>query len=174
MKRAVIFCSIFFAANSMFAQVGKQFPEMQGELLDGKTLTLPTTTGKKTLVGLAYSSKAEDALKSWYQPMHDKFIAKKGMFDDQIDIETYFVAMYIGLKQTAYEATIKKLKESNRKDLYGHLLFYKGELEPYENTLKLEDKSLPYFFLLDEKGKIIHVMSGNFTEKKLEQLEEKL
>jgi hypothetical protein len=96
------------------------------------------------------------------------------MFDDQIDIETYFVAMYIGLKQTAYEATIKKLKESNRKDLYGHLLFYKGELEPYENTLKLEDKSLPYFFLLDEKGKIIHVMSGNFTEKKLEQLEEKL
>jgi hypothetical protein len=174
MKRAIIFCSILFAANCMFAQTGKMFPALQGELLDGKTMTLPTTTGKKTLVGLAYSSKAEDALKSWYQPLYDKFIAKKGMFDDQIDIETYFVAMYIGLKQTAYESTMNKLKESNRKDLYGHLLFYKGELEPYENTLKLEDKSMPYFFLIDEKGKIIFTMSGNFTEKKLEQLEEKL
>lgn len=147
---------------------------MQGELLDGKTLTLPTSTGKKTLVGLAYSTKAEDALKSWYQPLYDKFIAKKGMFDDQIDIETYFVAMYIGLKQTAYDATVSKLRESNRKDLYGHLLFYKGELEPYESALKLEDKATPYFFLIDEKGKVIFTMSGNFTEKKLEQLEEKL
>jgi hypothetical protein len=106
MKRAIIFCSILFAANCMFAQTGKMFPALQGELLDGKTMTLPTTTGKKTLVGLAYSSKAEDALKSWYQPLYDKFIAKKGMFDDQIDIETYFVAMYIGLKQTAYESTM--------------------------------------------------------------------
>lgn len=151
---------------------GQLFPELSGETLNGKNITLPDDTkGKKTLIGMAYSKKAEEALMSWYQPVYDKFIAKLGMFDGDYDINLYFVPMYIGLKQAAYDATIKELKTSNRKDLFPYILFYKGDLEPYRSALKMSDKSLPYFFVLDEKGNVIHSTSGVYTDKKMEDIE---
>lgn len=156
-------------------QKGKQFPELSGETLDGKNITLPgAAKGKKTLIGMAYSAKAEEALNSWYQPVYDKFIAKLGMFDKGYDVNLYFVPMYIGLKQAAYEASLKELKKSNRNDLFPYILFYKGEIEPYESTLKMQDKTQAYFFLLDEKGQIIYSTTGMYSDTKMEEIEELL
>ncbi len=156
-------------------QKGKQFPELSGETLDGKNITLPgAAKGKKTLVGMAYSSKAEEALNTWYQPVYDKFVAKLGMFDKDYDINLYFVPMYVGLKQAAYDASLRELKKSSRKDLFPYIVFYKGEIEPYESTLKMNDKSVPYFFVLDEKGQVIYSTTRAFTEKKMEDIEELL
>lgn len=149
------------------------FPELQGETLDGKTITLPTDTkGKVTLVGMSYSKKAEATLKTWYQPMYDKFVLKRGMFDSQYDVNFLFVPMFTGAKKTAYGPALKKLKESNRKDLYPHLLFYKGALEPYKTTLSMDDKNLPYLFVLDEEGKIVYQTKGLYNESKMEKIEE--
>lgn len=151
---------------------GSVFPALSGETLEGKNVSLPAdVAGKKTLVGMAYSAKAEEALMTWYQPVYDKFIAKLGMFDKDYDVNLYFIPMYIGLKQAAYESTKKKLRESNRKDLFPYILFYKGELSPYDAVLGLKDKNQPYFFVLDEKGKVIYHTTGNFTETKMEEIE---
>jgi hypothetical protein len=159
-------------AFSFLNEAEKSFPVLKGETLDGRQLTLPSDcAGKKTVIGVAYSEKAQDALISWHEPMYDKFVAKVGMFDSQYDVNLFFVPMFIGLKQSLYESTLKKLRADNRKDLYPYVLFYKGELEPYGSTLNLNDKSMPYFFVLDEKGKIIGNFSGNFSEKKMEDLE---
>jgi len=153
-------------------QKGKQFPELSGETLDGKNITLPgAAKGKKTLIGMAYSAKAEEALNSWYQPVYDKFIAKLGMFDKGYDINLYFVPMYVGLKQAAYEASLKELKKSSRKDLFPYILFYKGELEPYGSSLKMDDKAEAYFFVLDEQGKIIYSTTGMYNDSKMEEIE---
>lgn len=123
---------------------------------------------------MAYSSKVEEDLSSWYEPIYDKFVAKRGMFDKDYDVNLYFVPMYIGLKQAAYESTLKELKKSNRKDLFPYILFYKGSLEPYDTELKMSDKKQPYFFILDEQGKIIYSTSGVFTDKKMDEIEEVL
>ena len=154
---------------------GKQFPQLTGETLSGKTITLPKDVqGKKTLIGMAYSAKAEEALNTWYQPVYDKFIAKLGMFDKDYDVSLYFIPMYIGLKQAAYESTLKELKKSSRKDLFPYILFYRGELSPYDTELQLKDKALPYFFILDENGKILYSTRGEFTERKMEEIEQVL
>jgi len=161
--------------ETVTAQSGKSFPPLTGEMLSGKEAQLPNDySGKMTLVGMAWSRKAEDALKSWYEPLYDKFVAKRGIFDSDYDIQLCLIPMYIGLKQTAYDATLKELRKSNRQDLFPYILFYRGELEPYESQLGLKDKTLPYFFLLDKKGKIIHHFSGEFSDDKLEVLEEKI
>lgn len=123
---------------------------------------------------MAYSQKAEDLLDSWYQPIYDKFIAKLGMFDKGYDVNLYFVPMYIGLKQAAYESSLKELKASSRKDLFPHILFYKGKLEPYDKELKMTDKSQAYLFILDEKGNILYSTSGKYSENKMYEIEEVL
>ncbi|NQX91407.1 MAG: hypothetical protein HRT74_04600 [Flavobacteriales bacterium] len=122
--------AFFGFAIAMISLSGSPFPELQGETLTGDQMTIPADlSGKMSLVGMAYSKKSEDALKSWYTPMYDKFVLKRSLFDDQYDVNLLFVPMYTGAKKMAYDASIKKMKESNRKDLYPYLLFYKGGLE---------------------------------------------
>jgi ATP10 protein len=162
-----------FFSFSLHSPEGKMFPELTGEMLNGTSKTIPTDTkGKLTFVGMAFSSKSEDVLKTWYEPVYDKFVLKRGMFDKKYDVNLMFVPMYIGLKKAAYESTMNDLKKSNRKDLYPYILFYKGDLEPYGSALEMKDKALPYFFLLDENGKIVYTASGVYTEGKMEKLEE--
>lgn len=62
----------------------------------------------------------------------------------------------------------------NRKDLYPHLLFYKGVLEPYKTDLDMDDKNLPYLFVLDEEGKIVYQTKGLYNEKKMKNIKEVL
>jgi hypothetical protein len=173
-QRLLLTTMIALGAFTSAAQTGKDFPSLSGETLDGQTITIPYKGPLFTLVGMAYSTKAEEALRGWYAPIYDKFIAKRGIMDDQYNVQVYFVPMYIGLKQAAYESTLKELRRSNRQDLFPHILFYRGELEPYGNSLSMKDKQMPYFFLLNAQGQIIWHGSGNFTEKKMDELVEAL
>lgn len=167
-----LFVLVFLCLGTQ-AQVGTVFPELTGETLEESQVSLPSSTlGKVTLIGLAYSKKSEDILKTWYTPMYDKFVLKRGMFDSMYDVNMYFVPMYTGAKKIAYESTLKELRESSRKDLFPYILFYKGSMEPYTEALKMVEKNLPYFFVLDEEGKIVYATSGLYSEKKMSNIEE--
>lgn len=156
-----------------FLMAGSVFPEIKGKTLNEKEITLPIDASDKiTLIGMAYSKKSEGALKSWFTPLYDKFILKRGIFDSQYDINLYFIPMFTGLKKSAYESTFKKLKESNRNTLFDNIVFYKGDLEPYKSELGLKEKDIPYLFLIDQKGNIVYKTEGKFTEGKLEKLED--
>lgn len=172
MKLKILGLALILGLTSS-AQEGGMFTDLPGETLDRKEITLPeSTTGKVTLVGLAYSKKAEETLATWYTPMYDKFVLKRGIFDHLYDVNMYFVPMYTGAKKVAYETSIKKLRESNRKDLFPYILFYKGDMEPYVTELGMENKNLPYFFVLDEKGTILYATKGLYNEDKMEKIEE--
>lgn len=172
MKNILAVCILGFGLSAK-AQVGTQFPTLPGETLESKVLSIPEDCkGKITLVGMAWSKKSEDILNTWYTPMYDKFVLKRGMFDSRYDVNMFFVPMYTGMKKAAYETTLKQLRESNRKDLFPYILFYKGSMEPYEKPLKLDDEALPYFFVLDEEGKILYATKGLYSEKKMEEIEE--
>lgn len=161
----LVICSVFL--------VGNTFPELKGKTLNGTEITLPIDASDKlSLIGMAYSKKSEGSLKSWFTPLYDKFILKRGIFDSQYDINLYFVPMFTGLKKSAYEGAYKKLQESNRNTLFDNIIFYKGDLEPYKSELGLKEKSTPYLFLVDQNGSIIHRIEGPYTEGKLEKLED--
>lgn len=172
LKTIILSASLFLVMNA-HAQEGKLFPILVGETLEENTIEIPTATaGKVTILGMAYSKKAESTLKTWYQPMYDKFVLKLGIFDEFYDVNMYFIPMYTGGKKAAYDPTMKKLKESNRTDLFPYILFYKGEMDPYLEPLAMENKNLPYFFVLDEKGTVLYAAKGLFSEEKMEKIEE--
>jgi hypothetical protein len=45
------------------------------------------------------------------------------------------------------------------------------DLEPLKEALDMDDKDIPYFFLLDASGKVVHRTQGAFTDAKLEAIE---
>lgn len=177
MKRklsASILIVFILTVTSVVAQTGKLFPSMACETAEDKKVVLPEATkGKYTIVGLAYSQKAEGNLQTWLQPVYSTFIeSSNGLFDESYDVNVYFVPMFTGVNQAAYESSKKKSREQVQKELKPYLLFYKGELDKYKNELKMKEKDSPYIFVLDSDGKIVYATDGAYSDEKMEAIEE--
>jgi hypothetical protein len=162
------------AYNSTAQVVGKTFPDMPTETVDDKKINLPhVAKGKYTLLGLAYSKKSEEELNTWFQPIFEKFIQKtKGIFAGfEYDVNVYFVPMFTGVNAAATGTAKKKALEKVDQNLLPHILFYKGELKSYKESLDFEKKDVPYFFVLDKDGKILYATSGKYIAKKMDEIE---
>jgi hypothetical protein len=155
--------------------VGKIFPAMEAESVEDKKVKLPDDVkGKYTLLGLAYSKKSEDELNSWFQPVFEKFIQKTSglMSGFGYDVNVYFVPMFTGVNAAATGTAKRKALKNIDPQLLPYILFYRGELKPYKEALDFEKKDIPYFFVLDETGKIVYATSGKFSTAKLDKVEE--
>ncbi len=156
---------------------GKMFPAMQCENYNGKKITIPAETkGKYTLLGMAFSNSAEDDLKTWINPVYNKFIIKNDQsqadaFDvsQEYDIHLFFIPMFTGLNQLTSKQSKEKIKSHTDKELYDYLLFYEGD-KSYKEELNFEKKDIPYFFVLDKTGKIVYATSGKYDDKKMEKI----
>lgn len=154
--------------------VGKVFPDMEAETVEDKKVKLPQdVTGKFTLLGLAYSKKSEDELNTWFQPVFEKFIQKTNglMSGFGYDVNVYFVPMFTGVNAAATGTAKRKALKNIDPELLPFILFYKGELKPYKEALDFEKKDIPYFYVLDAKGKIVYATSGRYLETKMDEIE---
>jgi hypothetical protein len=175
MKRVGLLIFATVLTLSAMAQVtGKMFPAMEVETVEDKKVNLPQDVkGKYTLLGLAYSKKSEDELNSWFQPVFEKFIQKtKGVLAGfTYDVNVYFVPMFTGINAAATGTAKRKAIKNIDPQLLPYVLFYKGELKPYKETLEFDKKDVPYFFVLDPTGKIVHATIGKYTEDKMDEIE---
>jgi len=165
---------IFLSFSMAWAQPKGPFPEISGTNLKDQTVSIPNDTkGKFTLIGMAYSKKSEDDLITWFNPVYQTFIHKseKGLFDEGYDVNVYFIPMFTGMNKAAAGVAKKKMRKGSDPELEPHIVFYKGELKKYKETLKFGKKDQPYFFVLDKEGKIIYTTEGAFTRDKLDEVE---
>lgn len=174
------FMAIFIGNISKAQVVGSQFPVMNTSTADGKVIDLPSdTNGKYTLLGMAFSKKSEDDLNTWMEPVFWKFIDKPEGKIDQLfgngssyDVNAYFVPMFTGVKTAATKTAKRKALKKMDPRLIPSILFYKGKLKPYKESLDFQQKDIPYFFVLDKKGKIVYATSGRYTDEKMAKVEE--
>ena len=175
MKRVGLLIFATVLTLSAMAQVtGKMFPAMEVETVEDKKVNLPQDVkGKYTLLGLAYSKKSEDELNSWFQPVFEKYIQKtKGVLAGfTYDVNVYFVPMFTGINAAATGTAKRKAIKNIDPQLLPYVLFYKGELKSYKETLEFDKKDVPYFFVLDPTGKIVHATIGKYTDDKMDEIE---
>lgn len=173
----LIFAALFlFSSSALQAQVGDTFPYLDGTTLSDIDLKLPADTkGKFTLIGMAYSKKSEDDLQTWFNPVYNTFIHKSSssLFGDVgYDVHVYFIPMFTGVKRAAANTAERRMKEKTDPKLLPHILFYRGDLKTYKDTLDFEKKDVPYFFVLDKEGVIIYATSGPYSPSKMKEVEE--
>jgi len=115
-------------------------------------------------------------LNSWFQPVFTKFIQKStGLFSGfAYDVNVYFVPMFTGVNAAATGTAKRKAAKNIDPQLLPYVLFYKGELKTYKTALDFEKKDIPYFFVLDPKGKIVYATSGKYSAAKMEAIEENI
>ena len=172
--RALLFSLAFGSVTSALPQ-GALFPELKGETPTGKNIDLPgDAKGKHTILCLAYDKSANDQLTAWFEPAYLRFVMHHGLFAADHDVHIWFVPMFTGMNKAAYGPVMKKVQKSEAPEVQDHILFFQGDIDLYVRELDMADKSKPYIFLLDPAGRIVHRESGEFTDDKLDAIEELL
>ena len=147
---------------------------MEAESLTNKNVDIPKDiVGKHSLIALAYSKKAEDDLKTWFEPIYNQFIYKNpnpGPFDFSFDVNAYFIPMFTGAKRPAYKKVMNKMKKTISERLQPNVLFYKGTIKQYKDALNFDGKDVPYFYVLDPKGKIVYATFGRYSKGKMQEI----
>lgn len=155
------------------AQKGAKFPVIEGSLLNDKAIKLPVNNGKFTVVAIAYHRAAEDALKEWLNPLYNLFIVKeKGTANydmaEVYDVNFVFVPMISGFKKIRDD-----FKAGTDKAFWPYIMdTEKSDVKLLQKELNAPDNKIPYFYILDKDGKIVTMQSGDFTEEKMEALED--
>ena len=120
---------------------------MTAETVEDKSVSLPDDVkGKYTLLGLAYSRKSEDDLRTWFEPVFSKFVQKTtGVMSGMgYDVNVYFVPMFTGINAAA-TGTAKRKALKTLTPAVALYSFYKGELKTYKEALDFERRDVPYF-----------------------------
>jgi len=169
-----IFLLLLFIAPITFAQKGQVFPNIAGETLKGSSLSIPNQTkGKKTLIGVAFSKKSDELLKAWYAPIYKRFIDPPQVAfipQDEYDINMYFLAMMKGIYKVADGKIMKEMREGLDTRYHDKTIVYQGKIKDYKKELDLGRKDLPYFFVLDENGKIVYHTEGAYNSRKMNEI----
>ena len=86
--------------------------------------------GRFVFIGVGGSKKAEDDLRSWQNPVYNKFIAKTGLMDNMYDVEVCFLPLFTGAAKASKNQVIKKLEQNNEKLVLDHVYVYSGKKNP--------------------------------------------
>ncbi|MDJ1484905.1 hypothetical protein QNI16_30680 [Cytophagaceae bacterium YF14B1] len=161
--------SILFAVFAI-ATHAQTFPTLKGTTLDDKSIILPqAVAGKYSILILTYSAKASEQIAPWFDNLYDYFI-----MDPDYDMNLYVVPMITGAKSLIAGKIEKQLKKSVQQGYQKHFVLYQGDIEEYKKTLRLDNKDVPYLFLLDKSGKIVYQAAGQYSDAYLDKIEDKL
>lgn len=172
MKQLLTIIALFLSLTFL-AQIKGTFPSLVGHTLDGNAVAVPLVGTKKfTVIGICYKRSAEDDLKTWIQPMYDVFVAKANGTDyfdvgSYYDVNYFFIPLISGFKKAAAD-----FKASTQPDLWKNVIDCDTDIALLKVKMKPADEGIPYFYVIDTAGKIIEIVSGKYTDSKMEKIQD--
>ena len=169
----LLLLSIIIISQIATAQVGNPFPTIQVSDLNEDSLTLPEDSkGKFTLIGVAFSEDAQNDLYTWSDPVFQKFMNDDNLNSLVYDPNVYLILMFTGVNSLAANKAKEKIKAGTDESLKDNVVIYKGKMEDYRKDLKMKNRKVPYFFVLDRDGTVIYETQGSYQYQILEKVGE--
>ena len=148
-----------------------KFPEVTASDLQDKTIHFPIQFSEKpTLVAMVFSSKAQDDLNTWLEPVYQQVLDKNGMGSLVYNCNIKLLIALTGAKKSVANKVTKELKKATDKDYLPHVLIYEGDYKTLKEPLRINDKKEAYFFVISKDGTIDAKATGRYTSSKFERL----
>ena len=83
------------------------------------------------------------------------------------DVNYYFIPLISGFKKAAAD-----FKAATQKELWGNVIDCDTDIKLLKEQLKPSNDDSPYFYVLDVNGKIVELVSGSYSESKMEKIQD--
>ena len=154
----LLFIMIPFTAladNTLTAiSTGDIFPDLYAQDLTDEFITLPAKAeGKISLLAVSFSRPEEGVIESWTKPFADEFKGNSNTAYYEIamigDVGWVSIFIFNGIKGGT--------KEDKKKNV---LVFWEKTKDDFKKIFNVTDDKLIYVYLLDKKGRIKFMKSG--------------
>ncbi len=163
---------VLFALLSFKA--GVVFPTLTCTNLKDEAVKVPTDfAGKRTVIALMLSTRADKYMQKWAQPLYNSLVADGmgGMMGGNMyQARLCFVGAVKGLAKIALPEMIKKAKTEVDKKYHANFMYTDNELNELTKSLNITDKSIPHFIVLETDGSVLYQTQGEFTDDKLNDI----
>lgn len=174
MKKITAF---FFAAMILSSFSFKPlavFPGITCTNLKDKQVSLPADiAGKRTVIALMFSTKADKHMQKWAQPLYNSLMADGmgGMMGGNMyNANLCFVGAVKGLAKLALPEMIKKAKKEVNAKYHGNFMYTDTDIDVLTKALNITDKSVPHFIVIEKDGNILYQTSGEYSDTKLNDI----
>lgn len=125
--------------------IGKKFPVVSAETLEGKKATVPDDAAwKVTLVVVAFLRESQSQLDSWLNPFYEKFGTREGIMFYEVPMITGGYRFMKPIIDGGMRGGLPKFKHKHVVSMY-------GDVQSYLQALALDPRN-GYAFLLDRDG----------------------
>lgn len=174
MKKSVILVALVAVVLSAYNVAAPVFPKVTCTNLKDKQVVLPTDyAGKRTVVALMLSTKADKQMQKWAQPLYNALVADAagGLMGGSIyNANLCFVGAVKGLAKLALPELIKKAKQEVNGKYHANFMYTDTDVNALMQSLSITDKDIPHFIVLESDGTVLHKESGEFNDDKLNEI----
>lgn len=153
---------------------GSIFPTVTCTNLKDKQVVLPAdVAGKRTVIALMLSTKADKYMQAWSQPLYNALMADGmgGMMGGNMyNANLCFVGAVKGLAKLALPEMIKKAKKEVDAKYHGNFMYTDTDMDALMKNLTITDKTIPHFVVINTDGKILFQTSGAYSDDKLNEI----
>ena len=170
--------SIAFVCICFIVKAQQPFQILHCETLSDKTVVIPTDVlGKRSVICLAMSPKAEKEMRAWNNPLYNALVADGmgGLMGGKMyDANLCFVGMLKGIAKLGLTEAKKQSKKEVEKKRHDKFMVSDDDVKVLMKTLGITDIKEPHFFVLDAEGNIIYHTQGEYSDSKLNEITERL
>jgi len=154
------------------------FPKVSCTNLKDKTVELPAdVAGKRTVIALMLSTKADKQMQKWVQPLYNALLADGmgGMMGGNIyNAQLCFVGAVKGLAKLALPEMIKKAKKEVDTKYHSQFMYTDSNTEDLIKQLNIGNTNEPFFIVLEKDGSVLFETSGAYSEDKMNSITDAL
>ena len=156
------------AQNPDKLKSGDLFPEIKGELLSSKMVTLPDhCKGKVSVLIIAFKRGTQAQVDTWTKPLMKEFSIRNDFRFIEVPMISNFYSWLSHYIDNGMRGGIAKPMHKN-------VMTYYGPLDSYYDYFDVQDKKLCYLFLLDKESRIQFLTKGEAKPEELSVLLQKI
>jgi hypothetical protein len=134
--------------------LGRRFPEVTGESLARRKVTLPDAAkGRVTVIIAAFARQAQGRIDTWARPLLERY-------GDEGPVRYYELPMISGWYSWMSGFIDGGMRRGVPKPLHDNVVTYYGSLDRYFEAFDVTDKGDCYLFVLDGEGIVRHTARG--------------
>ncbi|MFA9372097.1 MAG: hypothetical protein ACERIH_10345 [Labilibaculum antarcticum] len=164
----IVIISQVTAQNPNKLKSGDLFPQIEGELLSSKMVTLPGhCKGKVSVLLIAFKRGTQPQIDEWTKPLMKEFSIHS-------DFRCIEVPMISNLYNWMSHYIDNGMRSGLAESMHKNVMTYYGPLGSYLHYFDVQDKKLCYLFLLDKEGIIQFIAKGEPNPDNLSDLLQKI